>query len=676
MAFEANFLSRLARDKRGNTIAIMAAALIPMLGLAGSAVDMTRLYVVKVRLQQACDAGVLAGRKFMTGNTNTLDQIAVDQANAFFNNNFQNGWMTTSGTTFTPTRTSNSQVSGTASTVVPMTIMKFFSFGSKPLTVTCQARYDVPDIDVMFVLDTTGSMACLPADSDATCSSYAGSATKNQIARPSSSNGVAGYAGANMYGTTEKSGSRIAALREAVLSFYDALDKAKDAQTKIRYGFVTYASSVNVGKAILDVVPNSLVGTGSGDTQTYQSRHVTNEYQISRTATPQKNSKDKVGCESSATTVRSPALNNGAYTFDQSSGTATYTTQEWNSSTNKCEDVIKVMGPVYTYESWPWPISGVVAGGVVPNPTKVRGQQMRWLGCVESKVESPGQSSFTTTSLPDELDPDVTPSKSILTGDNRWFPHLQDLEYMRSNRFYNSTSYTSNGDDWDYAEGYGSEPYAVDHSGKAADGDELQKLGAVACGKPVKRLGEMTRSDVYNFVYASDFVPMGGTYHDTGMIWGTRLISPTGPWAADTAAWSGHNPPNRVLVFLTDGDMSPTTSSYGMYGLEGYDKRVTGTTFGNNDPMSGRNGDGTCTNTSANCYKYTTFHNNRFLAECAAAKARNIDVWTVSIDTGVSAPLQTCATTTAQALATTDGKALGDIFANIAKKLAMLRIVQ
>ena len=59
------FMSALARDVRGNTLAMMAAALIPMSALAGSAVDVARLYVVKVRLQQACDAGALAGRKFM-----------------------------------------------------------------------------------------------------------------------------------------------------------------------------------------------------------------------------------------------------------------------------------------------------------------------------------------------------------------------------------------------------------------------------------------------------------------------------------------------------------------------------------------------------------------------------------------------------------------------------------
>jgi hypothetical protein len=147
---------------------------------------------------------------------------------------------------------------------------------------------------------------------------------------------------------------------------------------------------------------------------------------------------------------------------------------------------------------------------------------------------------------------------------------------------------------------------------------------------------------------------MGGTYHDIGMIWGTRLISPTGAWASDTAAWPNRNTPNRVIIFLTDGDMAPTTTAYSMYGVEAFDKRVAGSS-------------GT---------SLTTLHNTRFLAECAAAKARNIDVWTVSIDTAANTQLTSCATTSAQALATTDGTGLATAFANIARHLAMLRLTR
>ena len=52
------------------------------------------------------------------------------------------------------------------------------------------------------------------------------------------------------------------------------------------------------------------------------------------------------------------------------------------------------------------------------------------------------------------------------------------------------------------------------------------------------------------------------------MIWGTRLISPTGIFARDTAAHPGRKPPNRYIVFMTDGEMSPSSNSYAMYGID------------------------------------------------------------------------------------------------------------
>jgi hypothetical protein len=138
------------------------------------------------------------------------------------------------------------------------------------------------------------------------------------------------------------------------------------------------------------------------------------------------------------------------------------------------------------------------------------------------------------------------------------------------------------------------------------------------------------------------------------MIWGTRLLSPSGIFATDTAPWPTRQQPNRVIVFLTDGDMAPNTSIYGMYGNEYYDRRVSGGDFTN----------------------LKSYHNARFLAECSAAKARNIQVWTVTIDSAASSQMQSCATTVSQALATTTGSGLSTAFTSIAKQVAMLRVSQ
>ncbi|MGI4956614.1 MAG: TadE/TadG family type IV pilus assembly protein, partial [Janthinobacterium lividum] len=96
---------RLRRDVRGNTLIIMAAALIPMMALAGSSIDISRSYTVKVRLQQACDAGALAARKAMDGPT--LSTAAQSAGASLFNSNFTDGMLQATNTIFTPSATSD-----------------------------------------------------------------------------------------------------------------------------------------------------------------------------------------------------------------------------------------------------------------------------------------------------------------------------------------------------------------------------------------------------------------------------------------------------------------------------------------------------------------------------------------------------------------------------------------
>jgi Flp pilus assembly protein TadG len=635
------FLARLRRDVRGNTLAMMAIALIPICGLVGSGVDTARLYVVKARLQQACDAGVLAGRKFMDDSSATLDANATSQAQKFFTNNFTTGWMTTNTVSFTPVKANGAEVNGTANATVPMTIMKMFGAADVTLSVTCTARYDVADTDIMFVLDTTGSMACLPGGPDSCgtgtrtytrpSTSYPGTGT---IDPPAMIDGaVPGYAGSPAIATNELTSggvnvSRIDALRQAVLDFYDTFKANADPSTHIRYGFVTYSSSVNVGQAILGVSSSYMVGAnGSSDTPYYQTRRIIADH-IASIASETANGKTQANCTAAA--VRSPST---ALTYNTSNGRATSTYDEWVktsmfNSTMICKTRVDNLEPQWQYARYPVDVSPLISGSTTMNdPTKVTGDKLLWAGCIETPVDSPGQTSFTTSNLPSELNPDLKPS-----GSTRWWPHLQDVEYSRS-----STPET----------GYG-EDHIDFGSGSQLSG------GYVACGKPAKRLGVMTRSQVSDFVHATDFVPEGGTYHDVGMIWGARLISPAGAWAADTTAWPGRNPPNRVIVFMTDGVMSPNSNSYSMYGYEDMDKRVS--------------------NGSTGIYSLTDYHNFRFLAACAAAKTRNIDIWTVEIASSTSTPMKNCATSSSQALSTTTGTGLSDAFKGIAQRLAMLRL--
>nr|WP_308461535.1 pilus assembly protein TadG-related protein [Sphingomonas citricola] len=638
-------MTRLLRDRTANALVIMAASLIPLTAFAGSAVDMGRLYAVKSRLQQACDAGVLAGRKFMKADgSTTLDSNATTQAQTFFRNNFQAGWVSTSNPVFTPVKTSDQQVSGTASVMVPMTITKIINASDTPVSVACKARYDISDTDIIFVLDTTGSMACRPEDTETQCNTYVQNNPAVSYTRPTDSYAMPGYTAQKGFGVPETvvgNGSRIKALRQAVKDFYATVQSSVDANTRIRYGFVSYTSIINAGKAIYSVNPAYLIGANTGEKVDYETRAVSGEYEISRTTTPQGNNKSQQGCTSSAgTPTRDPAATPGnPYPFRVSDGRATITSQEWNASLG-CTTVVKTMGPVWTYGQYQVDVSQYIKGGNVDDPARVDGATAAWDGCIEERQTQAGTINYNSSSY--DLDPSLVPTGAVAT---RWRPAWAGISWARYSYAATMTQYSN---DENFA------PYAYGSSYPALNlgSDARRASGFYSCGKPIRRLAVMSADDIAGYVDAADFKPLGGTYHDTGMIWGVRLLAPSGIFAADNTGRTGQPTPKKVIVFLTDGDMAPSSAIYGQYGMELYDQRVSG---GSATPLK-------------------DFHNARFLYECAQAAQLKIDVWTVAIGPSSTNELTQCASNSGQALYTTTGSGLSTLFQKIAKQVAMLRL--
>ncbi|MGY4396130.1 Flp pilus assembly protein TadG [Sphingomonas sp. UYAg733] len=626
------FMSRLAHDVRGNTLAMMAIALFPICGIVGSGIDTARLYVVKVRLQQACDAGVLAGRKSIVNSTAPLDVSPAGQAQTFFKNNFKNGWMRTNTTAFTPVKTTDNQVSGTASVNVPMTIMKMFGAADVALNVACQARYDVADTDIMFVLDTTGSMAGKPDGS--------GAGGKYAYTRE---DGTTGYASGEA-----SSDSKIAGVRAAVLNFYDTIDSTADPSTHIRYGFVPYSVTVNAGAAIRSLNPSYLV-----DKWTYNTREpagiatntVENNDTVWNTATV---ITDKVASTSCTVgVVRTPA--NGyvvagsgiAATATATRVTKTYQAQTNNKAPGTCTVKTEKLKVTWNYLNKELDVSQLKTGAATVDRTRYGGGTITWPGCIEERQTTFGATSFNQSALPPDLDPDLTPSSD----DTKWKPALPELSYYRGNNtsVYNAGSSNTASSD---VSGTGTtlgKWLAANYNG---DG--------VACPKAAKRLSVMTRGEVATYVSSSgDLRPSGYTYHDTGMIWGTRFLAPKGPFGADTAAWPNRNEPNRFIVFMTDGDMNNVVTAYSLYGIEYYDKRVSGL---DNDEA---------------------YHNARFVAECTAAGSRGITVYVVAFGTALNQELKDCAKYgKGKAFTATDTASLNTVFQDIAKQIALLRISQ
>ena len=217
-------LRRLAKSQAGNALALVAAGLIPLIGLIGGGVDMSRIYLTKARLQQACDAGALTGRKTMGASSWSASNYAArTAANTMFAANFKTGAYGTSGLTNSYSESSG-KVTGTASVVLPMSLMKIFGQSTKTITVNCDAEMRIPNTDVMFVLDTTGSM------------------------------------GDTNVGDTD---TKMNGLKKAVKCFYEALAKidtaadcgsvpttSNSSTVQLRFGFMPYATDVNVGKLL------------------------------------------------------------------------------------------------------------------------------------------------------------------------------------------------------------------------------------------------------------------------------------------------------------------------------------------------------------------------------------------------------------------------------------------
>ncbi|MEQ9661808.1 MAG: pilus assembly protein TadG-related protein [Parasphingopyxis sp.] len=213
-----SLLGRLRSDSRGNTLAMLAAAMVPIAAMVGSGLDMSRAYMAQAKLQNACDAAALAARREMVGNT--WSDAAQAEGERFFEFNFPDGTMNSQNLVYEvdQSATDEGTVEVSASADVPTTIMSMFGKQIIPISVECDASQDYGNNDIMVVLDVTGSMNCI--------------------------------AGSGQSGCSPRSGSKLEQMREGAMGLYQALEDAND--TRTRFGFMPYSMTVNVGGDLRD----------------------------------------------------------------------------------------------------------------------------------------------------------------------------------------------------------------------------------------------------------------------------------------------------------------------------------------------------------------------------------------------------------------------------------------
>lgn len=144
---------RLIADRSGASAVFLAAAVVPLVGFIGMAVDSTRGYMARSQLVHALDAaGLAGGRVIFSDNLEaTIDEV--------FAANFPPGFMdgTLNGPNF-EIDANGEELSVTASVVLPTTFMRVLGIDEMTVSADTVVRRSVRGLEVALALDVTGSM--------------------------------------------------------------------------------------------------------------------------------------------------------------------------------------------------------------------------------------------------------------------------------------------------------------------------------------------------------------------------------------------------------------------------------------------------------------------------------------------------------------------------------------
>jgi Flp pilus assembly protein TadG len=144
------------KDTAGAVMPLMAVSIIGLVGMTGAAVDTGRAQLVQSKLSSALDAAGLAAGS----NINTQDVQAEVQK--YFDANFPNEYLGAEVTELTAVvNEDNTVISLSAEAVVPVRIMQVMGFDTLTVNATSEITRQTKGLEVVLVLDTTGSM-CSP----------------------------------------------------------------------------------------------------------------------------------------------------------------------------------------------------------------------------------------------------------------------------------------------------------------------------------------------------------------------------------------------------------------------------------------------------------------------------------------------------------------------------------
>ena len=255
-----------------------------------------------------------------------------------------------------------------------------------------------------------------------------------------------------------------------------------------------------------------------------------------------------------------------------------------------------------------------------------------WEGCIEER-DTYEINDYDKLDLDKALDLDIDLVPDSSDPATQWRPILPQLSYEREI-------------DEDYVGKFKKTPV---NSDKEIFNARMNLWGSdyAPCPSPARNLASMNKDEISDYLDA--LVAKGNTYHDIGMIWGGRLLSPTGIYAEEN---EGNGNVSRHLIFLTDGDTAPNKNSYGTYGIE---------------PLDGRRWD------EKSNLSLTETVEERFTVACDQVKSKNVTVWVIGFGTDVTSMLRDCAGA-GHWFQADDSDELSEAFSTIANAVNELRI--
>ena len=157
-------LSRLASDHRGNVIMMAALVAVPLMTVAGFAVDYQLVTTKKTQVQFALDSAVIAGaRELQAGRSETeITQRIQSYIDALAASNGNNLSCLPASVSFGQ---GTQDITADVDCSQPTTISVTFGINHLDFHVSSTSTYGIGKLDVAFVFDSSGSMAGSKLDS-------------------------------------------------------------------------------------------------------------------------------------------------------------------------------------------------------------------------------------------------------------------------------------------------------------------------------------------------------------------------------------------------------------------------------------------------------------------------------------------------------------------------------